>query len=121
MLFVCLFTSVSHIPGYTQNLEFTRDTYSLNAALSEDGELEDLAGYDDTDTMDTAIQVEMMLDQLQDRVSPRDFKILCMRFGLMGQPEHTLSEISEACDITRARVHQIQNQCIKELRLIHQG
>lgn len=110
-----------HIPGYNQNQEYTRDTKSLNAALSEDGELEDLAGIDNTEATDIAIQADMLLDALRERVSERDYDILCMRFGLNGYPEHTLSEISDACGITRARVHQVQHACIKELREIQRS
>ncbi len=89
---------------------------SLNAHISEDGEREDLAGVDTTDVNDEVMDCELMLAKLRDVVSERDYNILSMRYGVNGFPEHTLSEISDVFGITRARAHQIQNQCLRELR-----
>ena len=107
-----------HITDYEARNNMPDTCISLNAALSEDGELEELAGVDNTDTNDEVLDCELMLAKLRDVVSERDFNILSMRFGVNGFPEHTLSEISEVFGITRARAHQIQNQCLRELRTL---
>jgi RNA polymerase primary sigma factor len=109
---------VEHIEDYMERNSMPDTCVSLNAALSEDGELLDLAGVDNTEENDNVLECENLLDGLRDRVSERDYNILCMRFGLAGHPEHTLSEISDAMGITRARCHQIQKECLKELRVL---
>ena len=107
-----------HIEDYDARNSMPESCTSLNAAISEDGEVQDLAGYDNSDINDEVMDCEMMLDKLREKVSERDYNILSMRFGVNGYPEHTLSEISDAFGITRARAHQIQNQCLRELRAI---
>ena len=106
----------NHIENYCERNAMPETCASLNAHISEDGELADLAGVDNTDTNDEVLDCELMLAKLRDVVSERDFNILSMRFGVNGYPEHTLSEISDVFGITRARAHQIQNQCLRELR-----
>ena len=110
-----------HIDGYDEMKAVTQDVYSLNSLLSEDGELQDLAGEDCTDLIDESMDCSILLDKLKAQVSERDFDILCMRFGLKDYPEHTLSEIAERFDITRARCHQISNHCVKLLKHINQS
>ena len=107
-----------HIEGYNDMKVATREIFSLNAMMSEDSELEALAGEDNTDMIDESMDCDLLLDKLKAQVSERDFDILCMRFGLLGHPEHTLSEISDAFGVTRARCHQVQKQCIQQLRQI---
>lgn len=89
---------------------------SLNYSMGEDGELGDLAGYDDTDANDLALDVELLLSRLEPLVTPRDYQILIQRFGLDHKGVRTLSEVSENFGITRARSHQIQNKLITLLR-----
>ncbi len=89
---------------------------SLNATIGESSELEDLVGEDKTEEFQTVTDCHILLDKLRPDVSPRDYNILMLRFGLDGQPEHTLEEIAAKYEITRARVHQIQNNLVKKLR-----
>ena len=109
---------MTHIPDYENMLVATRDTFSLNQLLSEDGELMELAGDDTTGETDDALTVELLLDQLREHVSERDYDILTRRYGLEGQPEHTLSELADRYGITRARAHQIERECLNTLRAI---
>ena len=108
----------ARFPEYETVQAATRDTFSLNQLVGEDGELQDLAGEDHTDVTDTKLEVELLLDELRRRVSRRDYDVLVMRYGLEGFPEHTLSEVSEITGVTRARCHQIQQSMLKELRSI---
>ena len=89
---------------------------SLNYSLGEDGELGDIAGYDDTDENDTRMDVDILLMKLKAIVSERDFGILVQRFGLDNQGERTLTEVSENFGITRARCHQVQNKLLQLMR-----
>ena len=89
---------------------------SLNYSMGDDGELGDIAGYDDTDINDIKMDVDLLLMKLKSQVSERDFGILVQRFGLDNQGERTLTEVSENFGITRARVHQIQNNLLGLMR-----
>ena len=93
-------------------------TLSLNSLTGEDGELNDFVGEDHTDETDNELDVHFMMMQLKETVSERDYKILVQRYGLDGEGERTLQEIAETNDITRARVHQIENNLINRLRTI---
>ena len=93
-------------------------TLSLNSLIGEDGELNDLVGDDKTNEKDNELDVHFMLMQLKESVSERDYKILVQRYGLDGEGERTLQEIAETNDITRARVHQIENNLLRRLRTL---
>ena len=93
-------------------------TLSLNSLTGEDGELNDFVGEDHTDETDNELDVHFMLMQLKESVSERDYKILVQRYGLDGNGERTLQEIAEDNGITRARVHQVENNLIRRLRTI---
>jgi RNA polymerase primary sigma factor len=51
-------------------------------------------------------------------LSPREQRILEMRYGLDGQPPRTLDEVGRAFSVTRERIRQIENQCLKKLRAL---
>ena len=91
-------------------------TLSLNNLSGEDSELQDYVGEDHTDDRDNELDVHFLLQQLKETVSDRDYKILIQRYGLDGQGERTLEELAQTNDITRARVHQVQNKLISKLR-----
>jgi RNA polymerase primary sigma factor len=42
--------------------------------------------------------------------------VLEMRYGLNGEHPRTLDEVGRAFDVTRERIRQIENQCLKKLR-----
>jgi RNA polymerase primary sigma factor len=41
-----------------------------------------------------------------------------MRYGLNGEQPRTLDEVGRAFDVTRERIRQIENQCLKKLRAL---
>ena len=57
-----------------------------------------------------------MLDELVERLEPREQTILRYRFGLDGGNEKTLEEVGERFGVTRERIRQIQNIALKKLR-----
>jgi len=89
---------------------------SLNQLVSESDELECLQGEDTTEEDDRKMDCEILLDRVKGVVSDRDFSILTLRYGLLGNPPHTLSEISEIHGLTRARCHQVTNKMIRTMR-----
>jgi RNA polymerase primary sigma factor len=51
-------------------------------------------------------------------LSPREQRILEMRYGLDGEQPRTLDEVGRAFNVTRERIRQIENQCLKKLRAL---
>lgn len=95
-----------------------KSNVSLNATIGESSELEDVVGEDKTEEFETTTDCHLLLDKLRDNVSSRDFNILMLRFGLNGESEHTLEEIADKYEVTRARIHQIEKTLIKKLRAL---
>ena len=56
--------------------------------------------------------VENMLGSL----SPREAKVLRMRFGIKMNTDHTLEEVGKQFDVTRERIRQIEAKALRKLR-----
>jgi RNA polymerase primary sigma factor len=56
------------------------------------------------------------LEELLDTLSPREARILRMRFGLQNGYRYTLEEIGERFGLTRERIRQIEKQALRRLR-----
>ena len=85
----------------------------------EDRHLEDLLqDFDAPSPAETAIEAdrrEKISDVLRE-LSPREERVLRMRFGLGVDDEHTLEEVGRTFDVTRERIRQIESSAIKKLR-----
>lgn len=55
------------------------------------------------------------LEKLLESFTPREQEIIRLRFGFDGMPQ-TLEEVGQLFNITRERVRQIENKCIRRLR-----
>ena len=89
---------------------------SLNVAVGDDSELECLIGEDKTEEFDYTVDCEILLLQLKEITSERDYKILIKRYGLDGKGARTLNELADEFEITRSRCHQIEGNLINQLR-----
>ncbi len=49
-------------------------------------------------------------------LSPREAKVLCMRFGIKMNTDHTLEEVGKQFDVTRERIRQIEAKALRKLR-----
>jgi RNA polymerase primary sigma factor len=49
-------------------------------------------------------------------LTPREEKIICMRFGIREKSTHTLEETGQVFGITRERIRQIEAIALKKLR-----
>jgi RNA polymerase primary sigma factor len=57
-----------------------------------------------------------LLIKILGTLSSRERRVLEMRYGLNGEHPRTLDEVGRAFDVTRERIRQIENQCLKKLR-----
>jgi RNA polymerase sigma factor (sigma-70 family) len=111
------------IPLHTVRLvrQDTRGTVSLDMPVGEEGTLT-LADCieDETAASPSAENEERELVETTREVlatlSPREERILRLRFGFDRMAEHTLGEIGRDFDITRERVRQIEAQALQKLR-----
>jgi RNA polymerase primary sigma factor len=49
-------------------------------------------------------------------LTPREEKIIKMRFGLEDGSEHTLEEVGQSFALTRERIRQIEARALRKLR-----
>ncbi len=76
----------------------------------EDGNM--LSPSDSADNQGLSEAVEAMLSTL----SPREAKVLRMRFGIQMNTDHTLEEVGKQFDVTRERIRQIEAKALRKLR-----
>lgn len=61
-------------------------------------------------------ELRLAMENLLKVLKPREQEIIRLRFGFDGAPPRTLEEVSQIFGITRARVSQIESNCIRRLR-----
>ena len=103
--------------------EVIRSPSSLDAKIDDEGvsELVDLIQNTSVAAPDHAVNAADLkedLKQLLANLSPRERRIMEMRFGLKKGEARTLERIGGAFGISRERVRQIINKSIMKLRLI---
>ena len=54
--------------------------------------------------------------QILKTLSPKEEKVIRMRFGIGCEREHTLEEIGQEFDVTRERIRQIEAKALRQLR-----
>ena len=62
-------------------------------------------------SLDLADQTRKVLATL----TPREQKVLRMRYGIDESSEHTLEEVGQAFDVTRERIRQIEAKALRKL------
>ena len=58
-------------------------------------------------------EVAQKVEELLERMTPREAEVIRMRFGMDDGHTHTLDEVAAAFGITRERVRQIENKAIR--------
>ena len=56
------------------------------------------------------------LDEVLDSLSPREKRVLQLRFGLEDGKQRTLEEVGKEFGVTRERIRQIEAKAIRKLR-----
>jgi RNA polymerase primary sigma factor len=70
---------------------------------------------------DEAAETQMRKETLKrilKTLSQRERRVLELRYGLDGQHPRTLDEVGRTFNVTRERVRQIENQCLKKLQAL---
>ncbi|TYK44941.1 RNA polymerase sigma factor [Actinomadura decatromicini] len=102
-------------------LRTSRQPISLDSTIGEDGETRIGDLIEDTDCPEASelVDRQLMADQLRrtlDILSPREAKIMAMRFGLYDGTPRTLDEIGKALGLTRERIRQLEKESLSKLR-----
>jgi len=102
-------------------LKISQDTTSLDAAVGEDEDssLGDFIQDEVTVSPEEAATYELLkehIDETLDLLTPREQKILRMRFGLEDGRSHTLEEVGQEFGVTRERIRQIEAKALTKLR-----
>lgn len=103
-------------------MKISQDTISLETSVGEDDEESTLGDFiEDVKTIspDRMAALELLKDHIKDilkELSPREQKILEMRFGLVDGVAHTLEEVGLEFGVTRERIRQIEAKAIERIR-----
>jgi RNA polymerase primary sigma factor len=101
-------------------LKIARQPVSMETPMGEDGDatlgdmIEDSAA---TSPAEAAVQADLRIaiDDALDSLSPREAKVLRMRYGIDTKSDHTLEEVGKQFDVTRERIRQIESKAMRKL------
>ncbi|MES2535882.1 MAG: RNA polymerase sigma factor RpoD [Pseudomonadota bacterium] len=102
-------------------LKIAKEPVSMEAPMGEDGDAQ-LGDFIEDDTtlapLDAALQASMrnVVKEVLDSLTPREAKVLRMRYGVEMSSDHTLEEVGKQFDVTRERVRQIEAKAMSKLR-----
>ncbi|MDO8593083.1 MAG: sigma-70 family RNA polymerase sigma factor [bacterium] len=103
-------------------IKISQDTISLETTIGEDDEdstLEDFIEDVKNVTPDRSAALQLLKDYVKDviaHLTPREQKILEMRFGLVDGVAHTLEEVGREFDVTRERIRQIEAKALERIQ-----
>ena len=101
--------------------KIAQDPVSLETPIGEedDSHLGDFIQDDDSPAPQDAAAYTMLREQLTEVMStltPREAKVLRLRFGLDDGKARTLEEVGREFDVTRERIRQIEAKALRKLR-----
>ena len=105
-----------------QIMKISQETVSLESPIGEGDEDSTLGEFieDEKSILPSQIAARKLLrDQLRGilgELSPREQKILTMRFGLEYGITHTLEEVGKEFGVTRERIRQIEAKALEKIR-----
>jgi len=106
-------------------MKISQETVSIDASVGDDEEdstLKDFIEDEVTITPQQSAGRELLQEHVKEilgDLTPREQKILEMRFGLMDGVTHTLEEVGKEFDVTRERIRQIEAKALEKIREHH--
>ncbi len=103
-------------------MKISQDTVSLETSVGDDDDESTLRDFiEDTDTVlpSQAAGRQLLKEYVKEiivELSPREQKILKLRFGLEDGVTHTLEEIGQEFGVTRERIRQIEAKALERIR-----
>ena len=106
--------------------QLVKEPVSLEAPLGTDGEASvgDLIGDDyspDPEASAISLDSQREIQRMLTTLSPREEKIIRMRFGIGEKAEYTLEETGKVFGVTRERIRQIEELALAKLRHLKRG
>jgi RNA polymerase primary sigma factor len=102
-------------------LRVTREPISLETPMNDEDDAH-LADFIEDKNVPTPQESAMLCDLTEQinktlaTLTPREEKVVRMRFGLGEQYDYTLEEVGQIFDVTRERVRQIEAKALKKLK-----
>ena len=101
--------------------KIAQDPVSLETPIGEeeDSHLGDFIQDDDSPAPHDAASYTLLREQLEDvmnTLTPREAKVLKLRFGLEDGKSRTLEEVGKEFNVTRERIRQIEAKALRKLR-----
>ncbi|HOZ53354.1 MAG TPA: sigma-70 family RNA polymerase sigma factor [bacterium] len=103
-------------------IKISQETISLETTIGDDDDnstLEDFIEDVKNDSPDRIAALQLLKDYVKEimvSLSPREQKILEMRFGLVDGVAHTLEEVGQEFEVTRERIRQIEAKALEKIR-----
>jgi RNA polymerase primary sigma factor len=102
-------------------LKIAKDAISLDTPVGDDGETFLGDFIEDNDRVGPHEQsminsLRECLNHVMSSLSPREAKVLRMRYGINVEYDHTLEEVGRCFAVTRERIRQIEAQAIAKLK-----
>ncbi len=102
-------------------MKIAKEPISMETPIGDDDDSHLGDFIEDTNTVapsDAALHASMrdVVKDVLDSLTPREAKVLRMRFGIEMSTDHTLEEVGKQFDVTRERIRQIEAKALRKLR-----
>ncbi|MGQ0522238.1 MAG: RNA polymerase sigma factor RpoD [Betaproteobacteria bacterium] len=102
-------------------LKISKEPISMETPIGDDDDSHLGDFIEDQSTMapnDAAVYASLrgVTKDVLDTLTPREAKVLRMRFGIEMNTDHTLEEVGKQFDVTRERIRQIEAKALRKLR-----
>jgi RNA polymerase primary sigma factor len=102
-------------------MKIAKEPISMETPIDDDDDshLGDFIQDDSTTApSESAVQADLrdVVKDVLDTLTPREAKVLRMRFGIEMSTDHTLEEVGKQVDVTRERIRQIEAKAVRKLK-----
>ena len=102
-------------------LKISREPISMETPIGDDddsylGDFIEDTTIDQPDGAATKTGLKESTVSILESLTPREAKVLRMRFGIHMNTDHTLEEVGKQFDVTRERIRQIEAKALRKLR-----